>query len=210
MFHAVKGVTARMTLKQTVIGGGRSFATPGPVEIRSFGADVKSSPIFSVAVPSEPKGGDVSFLSPETGFYAVRFNTGGNGIAVIAANVPVALDLIDQNMGFVAPFGGYEMDRHLAGRNGLFLPVGKDERFEFVFREDGLETFSAEVFGPDGKSEWKRDFVSGFERFQPSAPSVGIWRLEFGRPVRGAYEDHQIGLNGINGWLFLSPEKYWK
>ena len=158
--------------------------------------------------PSAPEGGEVVFDAPEAGFYTLAFGT-GNGMAMLGSTVPVALDATSVPVHLVAPGSMPGRSRYFDGKHRVWAYVGAGEKFEFRAITYGAESVGLEMFDPDGKSVARVPTAEGLERLQPE-PREGLWAIELSKPTEGAYEDHEIEVRGVPGWLFTCKGRFWR
>ena len=159
--------------------------------------------------PRDPKGGEVEFDAPKAGFYDLAISTGGNGMALVAATVPIALDATDGPVPLVGPGRMPDRRKYQNAKNRMWVCVKDGERFGCEATSVGKESLCFEVYDPDGKSVARIPTVDGWERIL-SEPRAGVWAIETSRPAEGVYEDHSISVKGVPGWLFLCEGRYWR
>lgn len=205
VFYVDSPKTVRFHMLQCVVGK-RDYKTARPMDIYAFGG---KEILSSHPLPEGPDGGIVEFEAKKAGFYEIFMYTRGNGIAITAANVPVALNVSESPAGFVGPpSGNTAVRKYVKERHRLYFPVGSEKRIECTFVGEAPESFGAEVFSPAGGSVWRSASIDGVERCQvPGMP--GMWSIELGAPEKGVYEDHMVTVRGVPGWLFLDKDRYW-
>jgi hypothetical protein len=141
----------------------------------------------------------VRFDVPKRGFY--RFDAPGRRtpFAITAANVPLAIDLTKG----VCPFVGCEKD--------LYFHVSGYRRFACSVNGDGREGLKMELFDPSDSSVWSRSLTGDLGDFfvSETVPASGMWRIRVSRAADIFFEDHSIGLSGIDAFLFLSRDRCW-
>ena len=173
--------------------------------------DEQPVPGVAVAMPREPEGGVATFKVPGPGFYQLEILTGGNGVAVLAADVPVALDATRGLTSLVAPSRNGAASRRWRGEAAkLFFWVPAGRTFGCVAAGEDSESVGLTLANPMGEAVWRVRAVSGVAGAVQTATTAGLWSLSLAAPALGAYEDHAVSLNGVPGWYFLSAEKYWK
>ena len=203
-FYVDRPREVRFHFTQTRVGK-RDYSAPLPLEIYAYGG---SKLLAKRKMPQGAEGGVVTFNAKAAGFYEIYLAPRGNGIALQAADVPVALNVTVGPLELVGPADS-AMRKHRGERHRLHFYVPEGKRFECTFSADGGETVGAAVVDPDGGIAWRSDAVDGFARCQP-APRAGLWAIELGKPTEGAYEDHSVAVKGVPGWLFLNKDRYWK
>ncbi len=205
VFYADGPRDVRLHLIQTLIGK-RNFTAAKPIDVYAFGG---TNRLARLDAPQSKEGDVRTFRVPAAGFYELQIITGGNGLALLEANVPVALNATGGFLELVAAASAPTRQRYRMQRHRLHFHVPEGGRFECAFAGEGSETLGVEVFDPSGQSVWRMDSVDGFARCQPS-PCAGLWALEIGPPDKGGYEDHLVTLKGVPGWLFLTRERIWR
>ena len=98
-----------------------------------------------------------------------------------------------------------------ASSGNAYFWTGAKQPFAFFVGADSYEKGAARVFAPGGAEAWSCNPVTKWERFQPAAEDVkeGLWRIELVRP-KGMHRTVQIDIPGTSGYLFLSPDRYWR
>ena len=205
VFYAAKPGPVRFRFLQTIIGKG-TYARARDIVVLRPGT---RKALAKFEPPREPEGGEVTFNAPKAGFYDLAVSTGGNGMALVAATVPVALDATNDMVPLVGPGRMPHRRKYLEAKNRVWFCVRAGEKIQCDATSSGGETLAFEVFDPDGKSVARVSAVDGMECFQPT-PRAGVWSLEVSKPSVGCYEDHRIGVKGIPGWLFVSEGRYWR
>ena len=210
VFHASAAGEVHLRMVQTCIGKRDYGAVKRPMRIYRLG-DEQPVPGVAVAMPREPEGGVATFKVPGPGFYQLEILTGGNGVAVLAADVPVALDATRGLTSLVAPSRNGAASRRWRGEAAkLFFWVPAGRTFGCVAAGEDSESVGLTLANPIGEVVWREPAVSGVARTVQTATTAGLWSLSLAAPALGAYEDHAVSLNGVSGWYFLSAEKYWK
>ena len=148
-------------------------------------------------VAEEPT--ELVFNVPAAGFHELHFDAGRHSFRVLEADVPLAVVVKQRSMAFAASSG-----------NAYFWTAPK-QPFALFVGADSYEKSAARVFAPDGAEAWKCNPVTKWERFQPAAEDVkeGLWHVEVVRP-KGIHRMVQIDVPGTSGYLFLSPDRYWR
>ncbi len=204
VFYAAKPGPVRFRFLQSLIGK-RTYDRARDIVILRPGT---RKALAKFEPPREPEGGEVTFNAPKAGFYDLAVSTGGNGMALVAATVPVAFDATDGMVSLVGPGRMPHRRKYVEAKNRVWFCVREGEKIQCDAISAGVETLAFEVFDPDGKSVARVAAVDGMECLQPT-PRAGVWSLEVSKPSRGCYEDHRIGLKGVPGWLFVSEGRYW-
>ena len=194
VFYADAPRTVRFRGLQRRIG--RRSPTRWPVNISSVDGN---KPLASVAIPDFGEF-DFTFAAPAAGFYSMGVNTAANGFGLVAANVPVALDVRRDCARLVGAIGT------------LHAPVpAKTEVSVFASGESTGECLGVVLADASGREVAADRAIGGAVRLVwPAEPAFRVRRLELVKPLRGVSEDASLGVSGVPGFLFLSPEKYWK
>lgn len=142
---------------------------------------------------------EVAFDVPVAGFHELRFDAGRHAFRILEADVPLAVAVKQRAMAFAASSG-----------NAYFWTDAR-QPFALFVGVDPYEKGAAMAFAPDGAEAWSCNPVTKWERFQPAAEDVkkGLWRIELVRP-KGMHRTVQIDVPGTSGYLFLSPDRYWR
>ena len=142
---------------------------------------------------------ELAFDVPVAEFHELHFDAGRHAFRILEADVPLAVAVKQRAMAFAASSG-----------NAYFW-TGAKQPFAFFAGADSYEKGAARVFAPDGAVAWHCNPVTKWERFQPAAEDVkeGLWHVEIVRP-RGMRRTISIDVTGTDGYLFLSPERYWR
>ena len=125
------------------------------------------------------------------------------------ADVPVALD---------APSGFVGRLADGCDRASVWLDVPpKTDGFSVIARTgSGCAlgsgagfSLAAEIFGPDGKTSWRDNAITNrWSAFiSDPAPTPGLWRIDIGASEKGRMGLFSIDIGGVQGLLWLSPEK---
>ena len=175
---------------------GRRSPTKWPVTISSLGGN---KPLASVSIPGFGEF-DFTFAAPAAGFYTMGVNTSANGFGLVAADVPVALDVRQDCARLVGAVGT------------LHVPVPADvEVSVFASGESTSERLGVVLAGASGREAVAdRAISSGTRLVWPAEPAFRVRALELVKPTSGVSEDASLGISGVPGFLFLSSEKYWK
>jgi hypothetical protein len=205
VFYVDRPKTVRLRMLQCILGK-RNYDTARPMEIYEYGSKER---LCRIPLPKGPKGGIVEFEAKKAGFYEIFMYTRGNGIAILASNVPVAMNATKGPVEFTNPGSadpGTRMYRNM--NHKLYFAVCNEKRVECDLIAAEVESFGAEVFDTSGKSVWKSKSVNGIERCQADG-AEGLWSIEVTAPEIGIYEDYSITFRGVPGWLFLARDRYW-
>lgn len=209
VIYAAKAGTAHLRLMQAEIGA-RTFKTgANPIGLFRFGETEPASRKAAV-VPEDPEGGVVEIALPAPGFYELDVQTGGNGVAVLSSDVPIALNCAKSLMAMVGPMKGPAASKYGWSKGLLYFWVPSGRTFANLLVGEGAENAALEIIDPDGKTAWVCDTITDVGCCQRENAAEGLWCAKVGRPKRGAYEDFKLGLYGIPGWYFLCKDKYWK
>ena len=206
VFYAKKGECARFRMWAAVIGK-RTLADTKPIEV--YARDGKDK-LATFEPPRTPKPEDRTFVAPKTGFYEFFIHPAWNAIALTHCNVPVALDSTRRLVPLAGLEGGpcAKWIANAPERLQVRVPAGK--AFECDIACSVGENVAFELSDPSGSVVTKLATVEGVERFQAKAEKTSSWGLRFGRPAFGAFEDFQVGVKGVPGWIFLTADRYWE
>ena len=175
---------------------GKRQPTRWPVTISSVDGN---KPLASVAMPDFGEF-DFTFAAPAAGFYKMGVNTAGNGFGLAAADVPVALDVQQDCARLVGAVGT------------LYVPVpAQTEVSVFAAGESDAERVGVVLADASGR-EVAADRAIGraVRLLWPGEKAFRVRALELVKPTRGVSEDAALGVSGVPGFLFLSPERHWK
>ena len=67
-----------------------------------------------------------------------------------------------------------------------------------------------EVVDPSGLVVRHEDALADLNALTFRNALGGLWTLRMFAPSEGIYEDFDLSVSGVPGWLFATPEKYWK
>ena len=208
VFYADRARDVRFKLQQTLIGK-RDFKAPAsPIRIYAMDSKRPVDPV-GAAMPADPHGGCVSLKVPGRGFYRLSLVTGGNGVAVLATDVPLAYNTTMNYVNFVAPTGGPAGKfRKKKSELSVYVPQGED--FSVLHMGATVEMVGLEILDPSGKVVRHEDALADLNAMTFRNAKGGLWTLRTFEPAEGLYEDFDLAVSGVPGWLFASPEKYWK
>jgi hypothetical protein len=140
------------------------------------------------------------FKAPKAGFYSIDVNTAANGIAIVGADVPVALDARQDAVRLVGAIGNVYV--YVPGDTDVSLFASGGGRNEYC----GLKVCDA-----DGNTVYLNEEISKSVRVAlPAEKTARMRKIELVKPGKLVCEDMAFGLSGVPGFLFLSPELYWK
>ena len=209
VFYAAKPGKVHMKLMQALVGN-RTYKTgANTISLYRHG---ETDPIAQNAakIPETPEGGIIELDTPDAGFYALDVPTGGNGVAVLESDVPIAYDCTGAMLGMVGPAKPPASSLYGWKSARLFFWVPNGSTFANLLAGDGTENASMEVIDPTGKTVWNVKTITDVGRCQIENAEEGLWSIRVGRPQDGVYEDFLLGLNGVPGWYFFCGDKYWK
>ena len=208
VFFADRAKEVHFKLQQTLIGK-RDYRAPYlPVRVYPLNEKRPVDPA-GVTMPVDPEGAIISFRVPVKGFYRLSLVPGGNGVAVLATDVPLAYDATENYVNFVAPAGGpASRFRNGTCELSVFVPSWTD--FSFLHRGEGIEMVGVEVVDPSGKVVQREDALADLNALTFRNALGGIWTFRLFKPDQGEYEDFGLAVSGVPGWLFVTPEKIWK
>lgn len=205
-FHADRAGTVHFEIVQSAVGrvkSSRGFSLYRMGEEKALREEF-------CPLPKNEAGEVVAVAVPSAGFYELGVETAGKGLAIVATDVPVALDVTAAMKSLVGPKKGPAGKRYAKSRGRLYFDVSAGKTFACTFSCDAAERIGAEIFDPSGRSAWTEPSIFGFGVGQVENAAGGLWSLEIGPPKEGRFEDYSIGLNGVPGWYFLANEKYWR
>lgn len=208
VFYADGAKDVHFRLQQTLIGKRDYTAPHRPIRVYRLGEKEPLDP-KGVTMPVAPDGAVVSFRVPAKGFYRLALTTGGNGVAVLATDVPLAYDATESYVNFIAPGGGpVGRFRKAGGELSVYVPADADVSF-LHFGEAG-EMIGAEIADPTGRVVRREETLSDLNALTFRKAAGGLWTLRALPPGEGVYEDYDLAVSGVPGWLFVTPEKFWK
>ena len=149
---------------------------------------------------------DLSFDAPAAGFYFLEITLGGHSYAVKETDAPLAVDC-----SLWMRWKHLEPQSLIDATGSLFAPLRAGGRVEI--RASGShpnEKVAFSVSDPSGKTVFEDTALLGWSHYvSPVADTDGMWKVSFGRPSRGGFEDFCVVVAGVRPFLFFSPEKYW-
>ena len=149
---------------------------------------------------------DMSFDTPAAGFYVIQMNLDGHACSVARTDAPLAVDCSPWiYKKHACPQG------MIASSGSLFIPVKAGKRAEF--RVGGFrmnESVSLAIADPSGKTVFENPAVCRWMHYLTEAnETAGVWKMTFGDPSSGVFDDFSVALSGVRPFLFISPEKFW-
>lgn len=207
-FYADRAKEVHFKVQQSIIGK-RTYKSPkAPMTVWPVGA---KRPLNGrgVAVPTEPEGAIVSFKVPAKGFYELDLPNGGNGIAILATDVPLAYDARASYVNFVAP-NGRATRQWRKGKGELSLVVPEGATFAVLHMGEGVEMVGMEIVDPAGKVVRREPLLADMNSLAVEKAAGGVWTVRTFAPSEGCYEDFSLSIAGAPGWLFVTPEKRWE
>ncbi len=146
--------------------------------------------------------GEVRFAARATGFHTLEVDTGSNAFALLAANVPVAIDATRQAL---LAFGG---------GGSLFVSVPRGTGVFALAAAGGWEGEAVKltVADPSGSVVWSRDNIlhmAGYAATEGEGLPGGLWEMKIEPPGAGGFANYYLDLRGTPGHLFPSAERYW-
>ena len=159
--------------------------------------DLDGKVVAELPLPGED-GGRFVFEAPAKGFYLLKVVVGENAFVLESATVPIAAEASDRMLSV------------LAFEGEAWFRTKPSDAWAFTVAGEGSERVGVRLFNPNEGKAWERPSVGGWELFKADkdAPD-GVWRVEFGCPQEGAFEDYGFALLGIQPELFLSEGRYW-
>lgn len=167
--------------------------------LRVLELDVEAE-IARVEMPASFSSKQFAVEVPKAGFYRLVADAAqGNGFCISMSSVPIAVDVREKAQHFVDAQGSL----------WAWLPENRRMRIEGI--GEGLENFASDIFNPSGEKTESKPSNFDSLRFTTSADAEsGLWRIDISQPSHGVIEDCNLGLSGVVGFYFLTPEKYWK
>ena len=193
VFYADSKHKVRFVWKQNPIGKYAKLIS-GNVEF----SDLDGRILASMPLPGKKKE-SLTFDAPRDGFYFHDANHSRLQLTLLECDAPIAADLSDDWRNAICSTG--EM---------YFYVRENSPKFGFFAAGDGGEAIGMEIFSPSGRSVFKRQSIySWLGHIEQAGAEPGLWKVEFSRPDKGSFEDWRFDITGIEGHVFLSPEKYW-
>jgi len=156
----------------------------------------------SVCRMALPGTGDVQRISctvPKKGFYTMRLSLGGNVIGFSGSSVPMALDTTSGCATM------YRCDCT------FHFNVPEGEKFWLHVKGDGRECVLSDVKTPAGDTFWRKIVDGdGFWCVSGKDSLPGMWSISLIPPPGRPYEDAEIELCGVSGFLFPDRYRNWK
>ncbi|MBQ6914307.1 MAG: right-handed parallel beta-helix repeat-containing protein [Kiritimatiellae bacterium] len=175
---------------------GNRQTTRFPMAIRAL--DEKAR-LASVPIPGFGEF-DFVFKAPAAGFYSIDVNTAANGFAIVASDAPVALDVRQDVARLVGSFGK------------VYAPVPANREISlFVSGDQHRELCGLVVRDAAGAVQYSNTEIADAVRVAlPAEKAARVRAFELVKPTKFVCEDMSLGISGVQGFLFLSPEKYWE
>ena len=140
------------------------------------------------------------FKAPKAGFYSIDVNTAANGIAIAGADVPVALDARQDAVRLVGAIGNVY----------AYVPAGTDVSL-FASGGGRNEYCGLVVRDAEGNVVYSNEEISKSVRVPlPVEKAARMRMIELVKPGKLVCEDMSFGISGVPGFLFLSPDLYWR
>jgi hypothetical protein len=194
VFYADAARDVRLVVLQRRIG--KRSPTKSPLSVRALDGK-KMLAAFKIPGFGEH---EFVFKAPKAGFYSIDVNTAANGIAIVGADVPVALDARQDAVRLVGAIGNVYV--YVPGDTDVSLFASGGGRNEYC----GLKVCDA-----DGNTVYLNEEISKSVRVAlPAEKTARMRKIELIKPGKLVCEDMAFGLSGVPGFLFLSSELYWK
>ncbi|MBQ2631484.1 MAG: right-handed parallel beta-helix repeat-containing protein [Kiritimatiellae bacterium] len=154
---------------------------------------------FKVAIPEGSAFVEFTVDVPAAGFYSMRVDLGGHSFCLSESDVPVGIDVSECPVSIIGSTGE------------VYLSVRGGEPFNVMVSGSGEgERVGAELFDPSGASVWRVPSALWWHGWRARGTVAGgLWKLRLLRPSPGGMEDYHVDATGVDGTLFLSPEKHW-
>ena len=174
---------------------GRRSPTRSPLSVRALGGRTR---LAAFAIPGFGEH-EFVFKAPKAGFYSIDVATAGNGIAMVGADVPVALDARQDAVRLVGAIGNVYVYVPADTEVSLFASGGRNEYCGLKVRDaDGNEVYSNEEISKPVRVPL------------PAERAARMRKIELVKPGGHVCEDMTFGISGVPGFVFLSPDMYWK
>ena len=149
------------------------------------------------------KGGEISFKAPAPGFYSLITANGGTRFIMDRSSVPIAVDVREREH-IVCGVRGRPFSLWFYNPAGRVVSVGA--------AGDDYNRFSVRITDPTGVEFSSVGMVEGLYSQDIPAESkfAGLWKVDYAKSNRPAYDWVRVEVSGIPGALFLSADKYWR
>ena len=137
---------------------------------------------------------ELVFTPKRTGLHAINIDAGRQGLAFLAATVPIAVEIADRPVSF-----GLSQ----TGTVGFFARTP----FSLFAAANSYTKAHVALSDPAGTVVWEENPLCDARRYQGAA-APGMWTLALKRP-KGMSRTVEIDLTGVRPFLFLSAERYW-
>lgn len=193
-FHADKAGPVNIRWKQRKVGKYSKLKT-GEAKVVSL----QDGTTTTIPLPSDEPA-LLGFSAPAPGFYSVAADVRRIQLSLLEADCPVGVDLTDDWQNVIGSKGDM-----------YFWVPERSPAFGFFVAGDGGEAIGIDLVSPDGTVVWSRGAVFSWSGYASGGnPAAGLWKASFRRADRGSFEDWSFDLSGVEGYVFLSSEKYWK
>lgn len=134
---------------------------------------------------------------PRSGFYALDFSARGVIMALVEADVPVAL----------MPRGNHSLHLHrFSGALPFYVGSGGAARF-YAAGDIVAERVCVTLSNPEGRQAAVRDSI--LTGLFIDLPQRGMWQVRLSAPTCGSLEDYHMDLFGTPPCFFLCSDRYW-
>ena len=159
--------------------------------------------VAEIPVPSAAQT-DLRFKVPAAGFYSMRFDTKGNSIAFLSADVPLGI-VPDRSSAREQ----IQLDIYRSAGTLFFRHAKQTPSILFV-GGGGPEYAAMKVADPAGKVVFEDKALGqwGFVKVG-GKPTNGLYRIDVNRPEGLNWEDTFVDLRGEPAVFFLTSEKHW-
>ena len=182
----------RVRLRVQMVRTSKRPVVPGMVELWKDGTRMKAR---LPRVTEEPV--ELSFRAKAAGFYTLKFDAGRHAVRVIEADAPVAVKIDSRPQSFSAEPGG------------VHFHTDSGRRFAFIAGADSGAGGAVRLGAPSGETVWECSPVVKWNRHIPAKVPEGMWRAEI-LQSRKTCRTVFIDAPGVDVFLFLSPDRYWK
>ena len=220
--HVVDGAEGVRDLSPLRLRGGNTYvfyAAAGSevvlvgqcTQVEQYGAGTKPMQVRAPSgkaagefgLPRFGERGEIRFKAEEAGFYTLVVDAGLNAFALVAANVPVAIDATRKFLWLIESAGA--LYAAVPRGTGVFA-------FGAAGEGDG-EAVKITAINPAGSAVWTKDNIIQMERFTSTAgqgAEGGVWQMKIERPGKEGFGNFYVEVLGVPGYLFPSRERYWE
>jgi hypothetical protein len=197
VFHVEAGREAVLVGQHTQVDRYDTAAKP----MRVLSPSGKTAAEFPLPPFGERR--EIRFKAEETGFHTLEVDVRSNAFALLAANVPVAIDSTRKAVLMIESAGP------------LFVPVPRGTGvFSLGAAGEGEgEAVKLTVIDPAGAEVWTKDDIIPMERFtaaEGQGAKGGLWQMRIERPGAEGFKNFYVVVLGAPGYLFPTRDRYWE